>query len=299
MSSISGPTGLPPTLPPQTSDTQTPDAPQTPTGVPFYENLGFSSPAATIGVHLPQNPEDVQAILSEVAQQLDQTVDKLRDQRDQAIADAVAAARAGILATAQALTATGLRLTDENNQLAGKKAELSVEKTKLAQDQQTLSAAKTQPEKDAAQAAVDADNAAIAATQADIDALQTSVDQDTAVYTALQTALTTILTIAAQAAQTQKTATVVNTSTDLGRDQVTSQEFDKIFDGLRDLANSQDARDVQRAFDHRALVDKDTVERLAQAVIGLLPGATPLPSPFDIAQSAFATATGSRLKIPL
>jgi hypothetical protein len=339
--SITGPSGSSQsTFTQQTSDVQTDTSP-----VAVWDNLGFARlTPATLGLHLPQNPEDAEAILAQVSQELENTIGKLRDQREQAIADRVVAARGGILGTLQSLTTTGLKLIDEKAQLTKKQADLETEKTKLSKDQQTLSAATdantaavsvynywnnqvasidqstdpagyanavsqrsaaaqnvttTQAAKNAAQQTVNDDNAAIAKTEAEIAALQQSIDQDTAVYNALQTALVSIMALADQAVLGANTANSVNTSTDLGRDQVMLREFDKIFDGLRDLANSQEARDLQKAFDQRQLVDKDTVERFAQAVIGLLPGATPLPSPFDIGQSAFANPGGSRLKIPL
>src|SRR5262249_12280264 len=91
---------------------------------------------------------------------------------------------------------------------------------------------------------------------------------------------------------------------DESRDTLTNTEFDKIFDGLRALADMAQTRDIVRAAQAQQLVNGDAVNQVVRAAIGLTAGLADAvatlvqlqPTIFD-ANEVFAS--GSRFKIPI
>ncbi len=87
-------TALPPVSPPvagSTSETTSSTSPNTSLlPATLKLDLGFQKLSlATLGIRTPNSPEDTAAILAEVAQLLDQTLDEARDKRNEALANAL------------------------------------------------------------------------------------------------------------------------------------------------------------------------------------------------------------------
>lgn len=85
---VSGPSAAPTPTPGTASTTSTPNTATLPASMRL--DLGFQGlSAATLGIRVPSSPEDTAAILAEVAQLLNETVDKARDKRAELLANAL------------------------------------------------------------------------------------------------------------------------------------------------------------------------------------------------------------------
>jgi hypothetical protein len=292
----------------------------------FYTELDFSTPSASaLGIRVPADDGDAEALLAEVSLLLEKTSGQSRSDRDTALAHGLQGAFLSIFQSAAALQQQAQKTQAAATTLAGAEAQLASDQIQLSTDLQTLTAAQTaydaavksgdqnkitqaQANLQQAESNVAKDSVAIGKDSTNITKDAAALTTDIAGYQGLVQAFQTLIApaaarVAASIAQ-QQPAAVVN---DHGHDLNQRNEFDKIFIDILQKFTSQAQIEKADLARQSQFADQAALANIGRAAVGLIAGLGDALTALQQLQGGFVASsadnsslsTGSRVKIPV